>query len=1356
MFKNIYLDRRENTFKLWTTDGKVISSEFSCRSWQEKESQVDAPYKTIYGVPVVPVFRSAYEEREDIKSGRMRHEIDIQPEIRILSEYYQKEENLTFKMDQYNIGYIDIEVVNGKGFPEPADAPREINLISIYTTKYKKYKVFGTKPVDEVRLHELLKERNGYYNEVKKIYNKFGDLKLHENYEYVYCSSEYELLMNFFEYCSQVKCDIFSGWNCISENSSVWLKDRILKIKNVSVGENTLLDGTIVNKANTGTKQAFKIETINKHKIISSDSHIFPIKMEKKGVYFNNKSSNFNKEYDLRVSDIIPLLEDNNVYLKVDINENKNRGYCYRDLVEYVIKSGRNEKFNILLDESTYEKYKNIIFEGRKVIPGYNRAIERAHKCSFQNLKSLINVDNSYLLEVISKSKEITILSGKSTATINLDENISDEVFKLLGLIYTDGSYDYKRNTIALYNKDNLILEWYLNTLHNLNLSKSNVISNGHSCGRIRHHNSALMNMFLTLIYDKNKKNIDLENMSRLSYVQFCEFFSGLIDGDGWVSKNNIGFCNFNGDDIIKIGELLSWNGVLFGYGKGTIHIHKKEINRKFIKQLKCVGAKNSKISNIEIFENKNTKAKLKNYIFYDNYYYVKIDNISKSTDELMYDIETTSHYFNTNYGIKTHNCNAFDFPYIVNRSKKINCYNYIKLSPVGKVYLTEKFNEQFKKPELSPVIAGVSCIDLLVLYKQMTKHLGQKESNKLDFIANEELEVGKVKLGDSGLGLADKDWDMFVLYNIIDANLTFLLDYMMGLCESLIATCAEARIPFEYFFTSKRVILGFFLTYMHRKGLVIPYLQDFVKEGYEGAYIRMNPKVWLDVVSFDAKEWYPSIARSANISPETKVLSKDKPLGNFSQSILEGVWYDNDKQGIIPELLTTIVKGRGEFKRLQKLHSDPESKQYDKDLSDYYKRKQNAYKIFANSVYGLLGNNHFQFYDIHNAATITGIGNKAIQHVISYLCKWIDIKLETNEQFKTEFGEYANVTIKGEIDEKYEKSFDENVRASLARQRRVVLAHTDSFFLTFNDIFAPFKNRERTFEEYLAVKNRFSSKESPDYNEAIAKYFEGMADKHFEKMTLTEFTLRLNHCVLDDVIGKITKKWAKDYNYREDHLWFKLEKCSEVLVAMSKAHYICYLQYDEGDLLINQKFKKRLKAVGVELVKSDTPKWSKMHIEEVLESLFKENNRTIIAKKIGMLKKDFMDPKNIHLISKPVSINSLGPTAANTYPAPRLGALKWNLLLEEDPDLKKYEPINEGTKVKWVYVKEPNKFNISAISYNNETFPPELLKYFSIDYETQWTKTFKAPLSTILDLYGWSNVFDGDTESIRRFFKPK
>jgi DNA polymerase elongation subunit (family B) len=491
-----------------------------------------------------------------------------------------------------------------------------------------------------------------------------------------------------------------------------------------------------------------------------------------------------------------------------------------------------------------------------------------------------------------------------------------------------------------------------------------------------------------------------------------------------------------------------------------------------------------------------------------------------------------------------------------------------------------------------------------------------------------------------------------------------------LGMIETLLSTCSEARIPLEYFFTSKRVILGFMMTYMHRKGLVIPYTVEQEKEAYEGAYIRMNPDVHEDAISYDAKAWYPSIARSANISPETKVLSATRPIGNFSKSVIPGVWYDNDKKGIVPEIMAVIVDGRDEFKRLQKKYSDPESKEFNKDLSEFYKRKQNAYKIFANSIYGLLGNPYFQFYDVHNAASITGIGNKGIQHVISYATKWIDMKLETNEEFKNEFGEYANVTIKGAPDQKYINSFDPDVQASLAPQKRLILAHTDSFFFTFADIYAPFKNRKRSREEYEATVKRFSDKSSKDYNEGIAKYFEGMDGRLWDTMTLTEFTLRFNYCIFDEVLSKITKKWSSDNNYKEDHLWFKFEKSSEVLVALSKAHYICYLQYDEGDLVMHLPFKKRVKAVGVELVKSDTPKWSKEKIYELLDDLFNIKEKKMISKKIGILRKDFMDPKNVHLISKPISINSLGPTASNTYPAPRLGALKWNYIVESDPKM--------------------------------------------------------------------------------------
>lgn len=1348
MFKNIYVDRKTNSFKLWTTDGEERQYNFKCRSWKESPGTLNTPYKTIYGVPVVPVFTDSYQETLDKKSGRMRHEIDIQPEIRILSEFYENQEVLNFKIEEYNILSLDIEVENGSGFPEPSETPRRINLISCYSTFYKKFMIWGLHEIDSERFHTVLLEKQAIYRE------KFPNINIIDNYEYVYCYNDEEKLLNeFFTYVDLVRPDIYTGWNCVAKNSKLWLNDRIIEIGNVSNEDVTSSDGKVIKFANTGTKEAFEITTQNGYKITSSSEHIFPIKRVGKNKHINTKSPSIVTE-DLKVSDIVNKLESDKVYLRVDVRENKNRGYTYRDLVNHILTTKCNDKFDIVITENIYNKNRKKLNETNSESYSYNKIKQYPFRYSINNCRKLVEISDEELLSDISSMSEITILRNKSNMLLKLDEVISDDIFKMLGLIYTDGSYSNKEESVIFYNKDKQILDWFVSFVNKNNISETKTISNGNKCGRIRIQNSAYINMLRSLIYLNNKKNLDLTNLSRISYSQFCGLFSGLVDGDGWVSSS-IGFCNYNNDDINKVADLLQWNGVLCGFlNKNSIRIHTKTINDKFISDLSCVGIKNDKCKHIIHRNNEDSKSKFKNYMFFDGHYYVRIKSIKQVDSVEMFDIETESHYFNTNYGIKTHNCNKFDLPYIINRAKKLMLYSYQWLSPVRKVYLSEKFNDQFMKMELVPVICGVSCIDYIELYKKF--NLSQKADYKLDSIASAELGLGKVKLGDSGLSLAEKDWTMFSLYNLVDTVLVVLFEPKLKMIESLIGTCAEARIPLEYFFTSKRVILGFMMTYMHKKGLVIPFTKDTPKEAYEGAYIKINPKPYRWVASYDAKAMYPSIMISCNISPETKVVSSEVPDFDCSRSVLKNVYYRNEYQGIVPEIVAEIVDGRDEFKKLQKKYSNPESPEYDKEKAEYYKRKQNAYKIFANSVYGLLGNNHFQFYDVHNAATITGIGNKLIQHVITYAIAWLDNKLPTDMNFYNEFGEYANVTIKGTLDDSYIKSFDESDRPSLGKFKRLVLAHTDSFFFDYSDMYEPFEGRKRTYEEYLAVKDRFSNKESKDYNKGLESYFADMNDRNWDEMSFTEFMLRFNHCVFDKVMGLITKKWSTTHNYREDRMWFKLEKCCNNLVALSKAHYICYLQYDEGDLLMHQPFEKRLKAVGVEMIKSDTPVWSKKNIMKVLELLFSNISKNEVAKHVGMLKKDYRSPENTAIISRPASINTLKATLANTFPAPRMGSIIWNRILEEDKDFANYEPITEGTKIKWIAVKQPNKYNIGAISYNSEKYPPELSKYFTVDYDTQMEKTFRKPLEKILECYGWGNIFDGNVDSIRRFFTKK
>lgn len=695
-----------------------------------------------------------------------------------------------------------------------------------------------------------------------------------------------------------------------------------------------------------------------------------------------------------------------------------------------------------------------------------------------------------------------------------------------------------------------------------------------------------------------------------------------------------------------------------------------------------------------------------------------------------------------------------FDIPYLVRRCENLGLDDHRKFSPHRRIYLTEKKND-YGRPELVPVIAGLSCIDMLQAYKK--SNLKQQESYKLGHIASIELKTTKVDLGPQGLKMyrnGQNGWSKFTEYNIIDVELLVQLEHKKHFLESVISVCADARIPLEYFFISKRVTLGFMINYMHRKGLVIPHPGDQIQVPYEGAYIVANPGAYRWVVSYDFKAMYPSILASANISPETKFKGKTPPPGSYSKSVMDGVWYDNEKLGIIPEIVSMIVDDRDKYKELQKKHSNPELKDsYDPELAAFYKRKQEAYKIYANSIYGLLGNRYFQFYDVDNAASVTGIGRYLIQYCIDYIIKWFDMALEKSEKFKDEFGEYANVQIKGFLDQSYINQQDD--KDTLGKYKRLVLAHTDSFFLDFSDVYSPFIGKKRTREEFDAIHARYSDKNGPDYNKHISEFLQSrINDGSWPEMSLSEFSLRFEHCVFGEVRTKILAKWAKENNYRENRLWLKLEKCCNHLIELTRAHYICYLQYDEGDDLLNASFDKRFKPVGVEIVKSDTPTWSKTHIKKLLEMLFNDVPKAEIIKHIGAYRRDFRKPENIALVSKPVSINTLDAAKNGVMPAPRKGANAFNSVLDSRDDLSIYEPITEGTKAKWIYVKTPNRFESDVVTYNTENWPIFLEGLFEIDYDTQFEKVFKKPLSRIFDTLGWGNVFEGNLDLMSKYIR--
>ena len=108
----------------------------------------------------------------------------------------------------------------------------------------------------------------------------------------------------------------------------------------------------------------------------------------------------------------------------------------------------------------------------------------------------------------------------------------------------------------------------------------------------------------------------------------------------------------------------------------------------------------------------------------------------------------------------------------------------------------------------------------------------------------------------------------------------------------------------------------------------------------------------------------------------------------------------------------------------------------------------------------------------------------------------------------------------------------------------------------------------------------------------------------------------------------------------------------------------------------------------------------------------------------------DIAYPRSVNGLKKFSSSNGMFAKGA---PIHCKGAILYNHLVKKHKMSNKYPIIQEGDKIKFLHMKQPNIYTSSAFSFLT-SFPKELDIIDRIDYDEQYTRRYCGKLMTVME----------------------
>lgn len=630
-------------------------------------------------------------------------------------------------------------------------------------------------------------------------------------------------------------------------------------------------------------------------------------------------------------------------------------------------------------------------------------------------------------------------------------------------------------------------------------------------------------------------------------------------------------------------------------------------------------------------------------------------------------------------------NSELYDMPYLVRRIDRILGEKLMKrLSPWGLV--TERETIVMGRKQISYDVGGITQLDYLNLYKKFTYKA--QESYRLDYIASVELNQKKLDHSefDTFKDFYTKGWQKFVEYNIIDVELVDRMEDKMKLIELAITMAYDAKVNYNDVFYQVRMWDAIIYNYLKKRNIVIPPKERSDKDAkYAGAYVKEPiPGKYDWVVSFDLNSLYPHLIMQYNISPET-LRETRHPSVTVDKILNQELTFELYKDSAV------CANGAMYRKDVRGFLPELMEKIY-KDRTIYKKKMLIAKQDYEKTPTKALEKEIARCNNIQMARKIQlnsaygAIGNQYFRYY----------KLVNAEA----------ITLSGQVSIRWiENKMNGFLNKILQTEEvdYVIASDTDSIYLNMGPLVDKF-----------------------------------LSNKSDDKTTVVQLLDKICEDKLEPFIEQSYTELADYVSAYEQKMIMKRENISERGIWTAKKRYILNVWNSEGV----QYSEPKLKMMGIEAVKSSTPAPCRTMIKDGLKLMMSGTEEEVIDF-IDKCRKEFkaLPPEQIAFprsVSDVVKYRSYSGIYSKGTPIHCRGALLFNHYIKEKKLDNKYSLINNGEKIKFIYLKKPNIIQENVISFIQD-FPHELGLDKYIDYELQFEKSFLDPLKSILDAIGWN-----------------